>query len=157
MSSVLKEQLRPMLAEDIPVVMRIETASYDFPWTEGIFQDCIRNHYHCHVYMQGNEIVAYAVMQMGVDECHLLNICVAESSRMQGIGRQLVEFMLDLARRLNMRTAFLEVRSSNDGAFRLYHQLGFNEVGVRKGYYPDHDGREDAIVLAYEFNTLFDN
>ena len=119
MSSVLKQQLRAMQLDDLSAVMRIEEASYDFPWTEGIFRDCIRNHYHCHVYEDGNEIVAYAVMQLGVDECHLLNICVAQQHRNQGIGRLMVEYLLDLGRRLNMRTAFLEVRSTNDGAFRL--------------------------------------
>lgn len=144
-----------MHVEDLSAVMHIEEASYDFPWTEGIFRDCIRNHYHCHVYEDGNEIVAYAVMQLGVDECHLLNICVAQQHRNRGIGRQMVEYMLDLGRRLNMRTAFLEVRSTNDGAFRLYHSLGFNEVGVRKDYYPAHNGREDAIVLACDFGTEF--
>jgi [ribosomal protein S18]-alanine N-acetyltransferase len=153
MSTVLKEQLRPMLLEDLAAVMIIENESYEFPWTEGIFQDCIRNHYHCHVYETGNQIIAYAVMQISVDECHLLNICVSEEFRNQGIGRHVIEYVLELARRLKMRTAFLEVRSSNAGAFSLYHKLGFNEVGIRENYYPAKKGREDAMVLAYEFRA----
>jgi ribosomal-protein-alanine N-acetyltransferase len=153
MSTVLKDQLRPMQPEDLTAVMIIENQAYEFPWTEGIFQDCLRNHYHCHVYELGNQIIAYTVMSLVVDECHLLNICVSEDFRNQGIGRHVIQSMLELARRLNMRTAFLEVRSSNTGAINLYDDLGFNEVGIRENYYPARKGREDAIVLAYEFKA----
>ena len=153
MSTVLKERLRPMQMDDVPAVMAIENQAYEFPWTEGIFNDCLRNHYHCHVYEAGNQIIAYAVMSIGVDECHLLNICVSENFRNQGIGRHVIEYMLALGHRLNMRTVFLEVRNSNSGAFSLYHKLGFNEVGIRENYYPAKNGREDAMVLAYEFNA----
>ncbi|HBE93616.1 MAG TPA: ribosomal-protein-alanine N-acetyltransferase [Gammaproteobacteria bacterium] len=154
MSTVLKEQLRPMQLDDLPAVMLIEKQAYEFPWTEGIFNDCLRNHYHCHVYETGNQIIAYAVMSIAVDECHLLNICVSEKFRNQGVGRYVIQSMLDMARRLNMRTAFLEVRSSNTGAYNLYYDLGFNEVGLRRNYYPARKGREDAMVLAYEFKTF---
>jgi len=151
MSTVLKTQLRPMSMSDLPVVMAIEEDSYEFPWTEGIFRDCLRNHYQCWVYESGGRILAYAVMSVGIDECHLLNICVDAVHRGQGIGSHLIEQMLGLARRLNMRMAFLEVRCSNTDAYRLYLRHGFNEIGVRRNYYPASGGREDALVLAYDF------
>lgn len=154
MSSVLKEQLRPMQMSDLPAVMRIEEQAYEFPWTPGIFSDCIRNHYHCRVYEVGGRIAAYAVMSVGVDECHLLNICVSEGFRQQGIGSHVIEQMLELAKRLNMRMAFLEVRCSNTTAARLYHRIGFNEIGRRKNYYPTAQGREDALVLAFDFLNM---
>lgn len=153
MATVLKNQLRPMTMADLAAVLDIEEDIYEFPWTEGIFRDCIRHHYRCRVYTEGDSILAYAVMSVGIDECHLLNICVARQYQGQGIGSYMLEQMLQLGRRLKMRTAFLEVRASNTRAYSLYHRFGFNEIGVRRNYYPARGGREDALVLAYEFES----
>ena len=79
-----------MQVDDLPTVMAIERASYEFPWTEGIFRDCLRNHYHCFVYEVVSDIHAYAVMTIGVDECHILNVCVSEVSRKHGLGSYMV-------------------------------------------------------------------
>jgi ribosomal-protein-alanine N-acetyltransferase len=144
-------RFRPMQSSDLGQVLQLERASYDFPWSEGIFRDCLRNHYVCQVAELDNQIIAYAVMQLGVDECHLLNVCVANDHRNRGIGRQIIQRVFAIARRRDMHSAFLEVRQSNIGALHLYDSMGFNEVGIRSGYYPAKDGREDAIVLAYEF------
>jgi len=65
-------------------------------------------------------------------------------------GRALVEHMLGCAEERKAKTVFLEVRTSNVIAYKLHESLGFNEVGIRDGYYPGKGGREDVIVFAKE-------
>jgi len=132
---------------DVTEVIDIERASYQFPWTEGIFHDCLRVSYLCRVAVQGQRIVGYAVMSMGAGEAHILNLCVREEARRAGVGRQLIGYLLDQAEGAGMLEAFLEVRPSNAIAMRLYQSLGFEQVGSRRGYYQAVGGREDATVL----------
>jgi len=153
MSAVLHDtlpHLRDMQETDVPAVLAIERAAYEFPWTEGILRDCFKFGYHCKVYASGAGIIGYGIVSIGVGECHFLNICIAPSHQRQGHGARLVAHMLQVARQARARTALLEVRASNAAAFRLYDKMGFNEIGVRKGYYPARVGREDALVLARE-------
>jgi len=153
MSAVLQEptlQLRPMKAADINAVMVIEETVYEFPWTYGIFHDCLRVGYCCWVVTLDDDIAAYAILSTGAGESHLLNICVSPASQNQGLGRQLIEHMLGVARRHGAKTCLLEVRPSNHVAVELYNKMDFVEVGVRPGYYPAQKGREDALILARE-------
>ena len=140
-------QLRPMTEEDLARVSAVERESYAFPWSEGIFRDCLRVGYVCRVVEIGFDIVGYAVMSTGAGEAHIINLCVRETMRGRGIGRTLLRQLLDLAAEAGVEDAFLEVRPSNLAAIRLYQSLGFVQVGVRKGYYQAADGREDATVL----------
>ncbi len=140
-------QLRPMTEEDLARVSAVERESYAFPWSEGIFRDCLRVGYVCRVVEIGFDLVGYAVMSTGAGEAHILNLCVRETMRGRGIGRTLLRQLLDLAAEAGVEDAFLEVRPSNLAAIRLYQSLGFVQVGVRKGYYQAADGREDATVL----------
>jgi [ribosomal protein S18]-alanine N-acetyltransferase len=153
MSAVLRDalpRLRDMREADVPAVMAIEVGAYEFPWTEGILRDCFKFGYLCKVYESGEGIVGYAIVSVGAGECHFLNICIAPAHQQRGHGTRLVELLLQAAREAGARSALLEVRASNHAAFRLYHNLGFNELGIRKGYYPARAGREDALVLARE-------
>jgi [ribosomal protein S18]-alanine N-acetyltransferase len=139
--------VRAMRDADVAEVIDIERASYQFPWTEGIFHDCLRVSYLCRVAVQAQRIVGYAVMSMGAGEAHILNLCVREEARRAGVGRQLIGYLLDQAEGAGMLEAFLEVRPSNAVAMRLYQSLGFEQVGSRRGYYQAVGGREDAAVL----------
>ena len=139
--------IRVMTEDDVSAVMRIERDSYQFPWTEGIFRDCLRVGYTCRVAEADGDMVGYAVMSAGAGEAHILNLCVRQDARCVGIGRQLINYMLNRARMAGMEDAFLEVRPSNTVAARLYQSLGFQQVGTRRGYYPAAGGREDASVL----------
>ena len=143
-----KSTVRRMMDEDVPGIMAIETRAYNFPWTKGIFRDCIRAGYCCYVLESDREIVAYVVMSVGAREAHILNICVSPERRGAGYGRILMIKMLEIARRLQADTMFLEVRPSNEAARRLYDKLGFNEIGIRNNYYPAEQGKEDALLLA---------
>ena len=142
-------RLRTMTHADLPSVLAIERKNYQFPWDEDIFIDCFKVGYGCWVCEEDNKIVGYSIMTMGVGEAHILNISVHPDEQGQGIGRKMMENLIEKAKR-EAETMFLEVRPSNPGAIALYQKLGFNEIGVRKGYYPAEHGREDAIMLALE-------
>ena len=137
-----------MTDKDIDKVMSIEQRAYSHPWTAGIFRDCMRVGYYCQVIVVDGEIVGYGVLTLGAGEAHVLNLCVDPDLQGRGLGRAMLEHLLDAARRLHADTVLLEVRPSNKAALHLYQAVGFSEVGVRNAYYPDHDGREDALILA---------
>jgi ribosomal-protein-alanine N-acetyltransferase len=140
--------VRPMTADDIEQVMHIELAMYPFPWTQRIFEDCLRVGYRCHVGEVEGAFAGYGVMSTGAGEAHVLNLCVAQEFQRRGLAREILSHLMDEADSLKVRDVFLEVRPSNTGAISLYEQMGFNQVGLRKDYYPTVGGREDAIIFA---------
>ena len=139
--------IRPMTEADVGGVVALERASYQFPWSEGIFRDCLRVGYVCRVVTSANRLIGYGVMSVGAGEAHILNLCVDSGFRCQGIGRRMLDYLLDRGASAGMTEAFLEVRPSNTAAIRLYLSLGFDQVGMRRGYYQAVGGREDAAVL----------
>ncbi len=139
--------IRPMTEADVGGVVALERASYQFPWSEGIFRDCLRVGYVCRVVTSANRLIGYGVMSVGAGEAHILNLCVDSGFRCQGIGRRMLAYLLDRGAAAGMTEAFLEVRPSNTAAIRLYLSLGFDQVGMRRGYYQAVGGREDAAVL----------
>lgn len=147
LGSVPRVVIRPMAESDVPAVVAIERASYQFPWSEGIFRDCLRVGYVCRVVAVADEVIGYGVMSLGAGEAHVLNLCVQGTFRCRGVGRQLLEYLLARAAGAGMDEAFLEVRPTNTAAIRLYQSLGFEQVGIRRGYYQATSGREDAAVL----------
>lgn len=140
--------LRPMRPEDVAEIMLIENAEYRYPWSEGIFLDCLQVGYCCWVLERAGDIIAYGLMSIGAGEAHILNLCVRAGDRRKGYGERLLGHLLHLARRHRAETVFLEVRPTNQGAIGLYGKMGFAQVGRRKAYYPAENGREDAMILA---------
>jgi len=150
--SVTKKDLmriRTMTNADLPTVMDIELKNYAFPWSEDIFRDCFKAGYRCWVCEAQGKVLGYSLLSLAVGEAHILNISVDPAEQKQGIGRKMMENAIDYARG-RAETVFLEVRPSNTAAIALYEDLGFNEIGIRKGYYPAENGREDAIMLALQ-------
>ena len=139
--------IRPMRVTDVAEVVTIERDAYQFPWGEGIFRDCLRVGYVCRVVTVSRQVIAYGVMSFGAGEAHILNLCVAQTHRCRGIGRELLGSLVERASAACMNEAFLEVRPSNTAAIRLYLAVGFEQVGMRRGYYQAVGGREDAAVL----------
>jgi [ribosomal protein S18]-alanine N-acetyltransferase len=139
--------IRDMEQGDVRRVAAVESASYDFPWSEGIFRDCLRAGYYCCVAELDDIIIGHGIMSTGAGEAHVLNLCVAGDYRYRGIGSLLLEHLLEFAGSMGVGDVFLEVRPSNTVAIRLYQSRGFGQIGVRRGYYQAVDGREDAVVL----------
>jgi ribosomal-protein-alanine N-acetyltransferase len=136
-----------MVDTDVADVVAIERASYQFPWSEGIFRDCLRVGYVCRVVTVEKQVIGYGVMSVGAGEAHILNLCIREAFRCRGVGKRLLGYLIDRGAAAGMSEAFLEVRPSNTAAIRLYLSLGFEQVGMRRGYYQAVGGREDAAVL----------
>src|SRR5688572_15505936 len=141
--------IRQMTEADVPAVVAIERASYPYPWSEGIFRDCLRVGYVCRSVIFEGTVIGYGIMSLGAGETHILNLCVLDVFRCRGVGRTLLAYLLDRSVAAGMSEAYLEVRPSNTAAIRLYQSLGFEQVGVRRGYYQAASGREDAVVLRF--------
>lgn len=141
--------IEPMSADDVPRVVEIERLAFDAPWSPGQFLHELkipfsRSRVVCRV-SDGRRIVGYACWWLIGDEVDLQNLAVLPEERRSGIGRALVEAVIDDALASGARRIILEVRAGNDGARKLYDSFGFLPCGVRRNYY----GRgEDAIVMA---------
>ncbi|HEX5337966.1 MAG TPA: ribosomal protein S18-alanine N-acetyltransferase [Gallionella sp.] len=142
--------MRVMTQADADAVLAIEQAVQAYPWTRGNFRDALDSGYVCRVDEADGAIRGYAMLMPTVDEAELLNIGVAAAHQRKGLGRAMLLEMLDVARAKNMRRVFLEVRASNVAAIALYRSAGFAEVGLRRGYYQNANGSEDALVMACE-------
>lgn len=150
-TGVRDASLRPMREADLDAVMAIEERAYPFPWTRGIFRDCMRAEYPMWVQERAGAIIGYGVLSIAADEAHVLNLCTAPGHEGHGLGRRMLQSLLRLARAGGACRVFLEVRPSNPRAIELYDRNGFNEIGRRPRYYPAlNNGREDAIVMAME-------
>lgn len=139
-----------MKQADVEAVSAIEKRAYPFPWSPGIFRDCLRAGHHCWLLESPQVLLGYGVLSAAAGEAHLLNLCIAPEHQGHGHGRRLLARMIDLARWNRAAQVFLEVRPSNPRAIALYREYGFNEIGLRPNYYPSSKGREDAIVMAME-------
>lgn len=138
----------PMAEADLREVVAIEADLYPFPWTRGNFLDSVRAGYSVWVLRDASTaLIAYSVMTLMIDEAHLLNLSVARHSQRGGLGWRTLEWMAEVARGYGARTMLLEARPSNASAVRMYQRYGFEQIGVRRGYYPAHGGREDAWVM----------
>ena len=134
---------------DAERIWTIEKSVYEFPWTQGIFLDCMNAGYLCMVYENAHELFGYGIMSLADEECHLLNLCIDPAFQGMGWGKELLSQILGIAQARKCRVAFLEVRMSNERAFSLYHNVGFSEIATRENYYPAAGGkRENARVLA---------
>ncbi|HTL14986.1 MAG TPA: ribosomal protein S18-alanine N-acetyltransferase [Thermomonas sp.] len=142
--------LRPMREADLDAVMAIEERAYPFPWSRGIFRDCLQAGYPMWLQEDASGIVGYGVLSIAAGEAHVLNLCTAPGHEGRGLGRRMLQALLGFARGAGAQRVFLEVRPSNPRAIALYERSGFNEIGRRPRYYPARDGREDAIVMAME-------
>ncbi len=137
-----------MTESDLDEVILAETDLHAFPWSRGNFTDSLASGYAAWLARIGGELVGYAVVMPVVDEAHLLDISILKPWQGRGLGAEFLEFLFHRSRDEGMNAMLLEVRPSNGAALALYRQAGFRKVGLRKGYYPAPQGREDALVLA---------
>jgi len=140
--------IRAMGHDDLSMVSDIERRSYEFPWSHGVFRDCLLAGYHCMVLERDARVTGYGILSIAAGEAHILNLCVDPHYRSHGFGEQLLDAILAQSRAANVREIFLEVRPSNVTALALYRKKGFHKVARRPAYYQASEGREDAAVLA---------
>lgn len=143
--------IRSMTHDDLQMVCDIERRSYEFPWSQGVFRDCLLAGYQCIVLIRADRVSGYGILSIAAGEAHILNICVDPAYRALGYGEKLLDEVLLRARSASVREVFLEVRPSNEAALALYRKKGFVQIANRPAYYQAHDGREDAAVLSKKF------
>jgi ribosomal-protein-alanine N-acetyltransferase len=148
--------MRAMTLGDVDEVSRIEQEVQSYPWTRGNFIDALSRGYTCSVDDAGGEIRGNAILMPVLQEAELLNIGVAAGQQRKGVGRALLLEMLDMACARNILRVFLEVRASNAAALALYRSAGFVGIGVRRGYYRNANGSEDAITMACDLTGEID-
>jgi ribosomal-protein-alanine N-acetyltransferase len=138
---------RQMSASDLHEIMRIEKASFAYPWSTRFFLQelgvpCSRSL----LAVTNGMTVGYIIYWLLATEVDIHNLAVDPSYRRQGIGHSLLQAVIDEAKKRRLSRVTLEVRKSNEAAQRLYRSAGFVIQGVRRGYYSD-DG-EDALAMA---------
>jgi [ribosomal protein S18]-alanine N-acetyltransferase len=140
--------IRAMMHDDLAMVSDIERRSYEFPWSHGVFRDCLLAGYNCVVLERGDALAGYGILSIAAGEAHVLNLCVDPAFRSLGYGHRLLDELLSRARYAAVKEIFLEVRPSNTNAIALYRKKGFHRIARRPAYYQAQDGREDAEVLS---------
>jgi ribosomal-protein-alanine N-acetyltransferase len=140
--------IREMNHDDLSMVSDIERRSYEFPWSHGVFRDCLLAGYKCLVLTRENRVAGYAILSVAAGEAHILNLCVDPEYRSLGYGEEMLDELLYRARAASVGQIFLEVRPSNVTAIKLYRKKGFHQVAERPAYYQADEGREDAAIFA---------
>jgi ribosomal-protein-alanine N-acetyltransferase len=146
--SNIAASIRAMTHDDIAQVSDIERRSYDFPWSHGVFRDCLFAGYECVVIERDRLVCGYGILSVAAGEAHILNLCVDPNFRKHGFGERILNEILVRASRAEVREIFLEVRPSNEAALALYRKKGFHHIAERPAYYQAKGGREDAAVLS---------
>lgn len=148
----LPVEMFPMNERDLDAVTALEHSVQAFPWSRGNFADSLTAGYGVWVCRIGGDLVGFSVVMMGVEEAHLLNVAVCKRYQGKGYGARLLLHAMEQARLDGASRLLLEVRPSNDRAVELYRHFGFQQIGVRRGYYPAAVGREDALVFEREIS-----
>ena len=142
-----------MQPHDVELIHAVEIRNYEYPWTPGIINDCIKAGYESMQLMRSEVLIGYYVLQIAANEAHLLNLCIDKPWQGKGYALHLLRLAMESARQQQALELFLEVRPSNRPAISLYEGMGFNEIGLRPNYYNAKQGREDAIVMAFNLQV----
>ena len=151
----LAVSLSEMTGDDLPEVMRIERESFAQPWSESFFERELALQFSRTFLARaraedepGRPALGYVVVWFIADELHVLNLAVAPRHRRRGVGRHLMNRVIEERAKAGANQIVLEVRRSGAAAQTLYQSLGFKPVGLRPRYYADND--EDAIIMVRE-------
>ena len=145
----LEARFEPLTVNDLDAVIAVEQSVYGHPWTVGNFKDALASGYEAQRLLAGDTLIGYFVAMKVIDEVHLLNITVSLDYRSQGWAKLMLEALALWARGQGCSWLWLEVRESNHRAIKVYRSHGFQQVGLRKDYYPVGRGqREAALVMS---------
>lgn len=138
--------VRKLLPEDLEQVCRIEEETFSLPWSYESFADTINREDTIYLAAEENgEILGYLGIWKSLEEGEITNVAVKSGFRGRGIGRSLLETAIEEAGRVGITALTLEVRISNKRAIHLYESMGFQNVGVRPGFY--QKPKEDAVIM----------
>tara|TARA_B100001113_G_scaffold29189_1_gene20998 strand:- start:3689 stop:4150 length:462 start_codon:yes stop_codon:yes gene_type:complete len=137
----------PMTIDHLSDVFNLEVKSYDYPWTKEILRDCILYQYDAFTIYFNNILAGYIISKISRPETHILNLTISSDFRKNGLGKSLIQLIINDSVIRGAEDIILEVRVNNSNAISLYESLGFKKVGTRKNYYESKEGREDAYVL----------
>lgn len=152
----LQHVIREMREQDLKQVIGIEHEIFLFPWSIINFRDSIKSGYHCRVLAQPDTqsstdvVMGYGILMLGPGEAHVLTLGVGFAWQNRGLGGKMLRHLIEYSRKQQAEFVLLDVRQSNIGAANLYRRLGFQQVAVRRGYYPAMCGREDALIMRLE-------
>lgn len=152
LASMLIPDFAPMGERDLPAVAALEASVQPFPWSQGHFDDSLKAGHSCWICRVGGDLVAFSVVMPALDEAHLLNIGVSTACQGRGLGARMMLQSMAVSLSNGATSMYLEVRPSNLRALKLYRQLGFAEIGLRRAYYPAQVGREDGLVFKKELS-----
>lgn len=145
--------LRQLQKNDLPQLVTIEKLTQISPWNEETFERCWQSGYVGWVIEKDEQVLGFIMITLQSGECHILNLCVHPDFQRHGHGKMLLQHVLKTMNAKGTRMVFLEVRRSNSPALKLYHQLGFVQIGERQNYYPHGQEREDALVFAKDLSV----
>lgn len=155
--TVIPDKKHPLIRrldlDDVDRIYAIELLAYPFPWSRGLFVDCLRAGYAIFGLQVGKELAGYTIFNWAAGEAHLLNLCIHPGWQQRGYGSLLLEYAINHVARQGNESMYLEVRASNTRAARLYRNRGFRVIGSRRSYYQAGDGREDAVVMRLAFRS----
>ncbi len=155
--TVIPDKMHPLIRrldlDDVDRIHEIELLAYAFPWSRGLFVDCLRAGYAFFGLQVGRELAGYTIFNWAAGEAHLLNLCIHPDWQHRGYGSLLLEYAINHVARQGNESMYLEVRASNTRAARLYRNRGFRVIGSRRSYYQAGDGREDAVVMRLALNS----
>ena len=135
-----------MGAEHVRQIAEIESLCFSAPWSENAIASELTNPLSIwFVAVESDKVIGYVGSQTVLGESDMMNLAVLPSYRRQGVGRRLVEVLVDHLKADAVNCLTLEVRASNDAAIDLYNGMGFAEVGRRPNYYSKP--KEDALIL----------
>ena len=139
-----------ILQEHVAQVAALEKLCFSDPWSENSVASELNNPLSLWlVALDGETVAGYVGSQTVMDESDMMNLAVHPDYRCQGIGSRLVDELIKELKKKGSQRLTLEVRVSNEPAKRLYDELGFSEIAVRKRYY-SHP-KEDALILRKEW------
>ena len=149
MSANLLEHIKYTDAKlsDLDNIFKLESNSYDHPWTIGILRDCLVNHYDFYKAEHNNNLIGYIIAKISIHETHILNLTISEDYRQRGIATELLEMIFSKCYIVNSLNIFLEARVNNTPAIKLYEKHNFRRISIRKNYYQTSDGKQDAIIF----------
>ena len=137
---------------DLDGIVQIERAVNPFPWGEEALRDTSASSGHHLMSLMEGRAVGFLLSSFVLDEAQLLLIGVSPDWQGVGVGGQLLKELINRSQDQGQKLIYLEVRSGNERAIRLYRSVGFIDIGVRRDYYPGLVGREDAIVMSLQLD-----